>query len=87
MHTKLAFILEIGVILFAANIGGLISRKLKQPAVLGQIIAGIVLGLGMMEKTAMIEHMGGNRCYFSNVYCRTGDGCKKNFRSRANPRP
>ncbi len=58
MHTKLAFILEIGVILFAANIGGLISRKLKQPAVLGQIIAGIVLGLGMMEKTAMIEHMG-----------------------------
>ena len=58
MHTKLAFILEIGVILFAANIGGLISRKLKQPAVLGQIIAGIVLGLGIMEKTAMIEHMG-----------------------------
>lgn len=58
MHSKLAFILEIGVILLAANIGGLISRKLKQPAVLGQIVAGIILGLGIMEKTAIIEHMG-----------------------------
>lgn len=58
MHSKLAFILEIGVILLAANIGGIISRKLKQPAVLGQIVAGIVLGFGIMEKTPMIEHMG-----------------------------
>ncbi len=58
MHSELAFILEIGVILLAANIGGLISRKLKQPAVLGQIIAGIILGLGVMEKTEVIEHMG-----------------------------
>ncbi len=58
MHSELAFILEIGVILLAANIGGLISRKLKQPAVLGQIVAGIVLGLGIMEKTEVIEHMG-----------------------------
>lgn len=58
MHSELAFILEIGVILLAANIGGLISRKLKQPAVLGQIVAGIILGLGIMEKTEVIEHMG-----------------------------
>ncbi len=58
MHSKFAFILEIGVILLAANVGGLISRKLKQPAVLGQIVAGIILGLGIMEKTAIIEHMG-----------------------------
>ncbi len=37
-------LLEIGIILLAANLGGLISKKLKQPAVLGQIIAGMILG-------------------------------------------
>jgi len=50
-------LLEIGIILLAANLGGLLSKKLKQPAVLGQIIAGMILGLGLMHKTEFIEHM------------------------------
>ncbi len=58
MDSKLMFILEISIILFAANIGGFLSRKLKQPAVLGQIISGVILGLFLFEKTPMIESLG-----------------------------
>ncbi len=58
MDSKFMFILEIGVILLSANIGGIISKKLKQPAVLGQIIAGVVLGVFLFEKTPMIESLG-----------------------------
>ncbi len=58
MESKLLFILEIGCILLAANIGGIISRRFKQPAVLGQIIAGVILGLGLLQKTPMIESLG-----------------------------
>jgi len=57
MESKYVFLLEIGVILLAANIGGMISKKLKQPAVLGQIVAGIILGLGIMHKTELINHL------------------------------
>ncbi|MBN2898202.1 MAG: cation:proton antiporter [Clostridia bacterium] len=58
MGSHLEYVLNFGVILLAANVGGIISRKLKQPAVLGQIIAGIILGMGLMEKTAFIEDLG-----------------------------
>ncbi len=58
MESKLAFIFEIGCILLVANIGGIISRRLRQPAVLGQIIAGVILGLGLFQKTPMIESLG-----------------------------
>ncbi len=58
MESKLLFIFEIGCILLAANIGGIVSRRLKQPAVLGQIIAGVILGLGILHKTPMIESLG-----------------------------
>lgn len=58
MESKLAFIWEIGLILLAANIGGIISRKFKQPAVLGQILVGVILGMGILEKTHMIESLG-----------------------------
>jgi len=51
------FLLEIGIILLGANLGGAISRKFKQPAVLGQIIVGIILGMGMIEKTEFINHI------------------------------
>lgn len=57
MESKYFFLLEIGVILLAAHIGGILSKKLKQPAVLGQIIAGMILGLGLMHKTELIEHL------------------------------
>lgn len=58
MESHLQYILNFGVILLAANIGGIISKKFKQPAVLGQIIAGVILGMGIMEKTVFIEDLG-----------------------------
>jgi len=58
MGSHLQYVLNFGVILLAANVGGIISKKLKQPAVLGQIIAGVILGMGLMEKTAFIEDIG-----------------------------
>ena len=51
------FLLQIAILLLGANIGGIISKKLKQPAVLGQILVGIVLGMGFMEKTELINHI------------------------------
>lgn len=57
MESKFAFLLHIGIILLAANIGGIISRRFKQPAVLGQILAGLVLGMGIIEKTDTISHL------------------------------
>lgn len=58
MESKLAYLVDLGVILLAANIGGLISKKFKQPAVLGQIIIGIVLGMGIIHKTELITNVG-----------------------------
>lgn len=58
MESNLSYLLDIGIVLLAANIGGLISKKFNQPAVLGQIIVGIILGLGIVEKTEIIEVMG-----------------------------
>jgi Kef-type K+ transport system membrane component KefB len=57
VESKFAFLLHIGIILLAANIGGIISRRFKQPAVLGQILAGLVLGMGIIEKTDTISHL------------------------------
>ena len=42
MMTKLVF--EIGVIIFAAKLGGIAAEKLKMPSVLGELIAGIIIG-------------------------------------------
>ena len=49
------FILQLAIILAVAHGAGYISVKLKQPAVLGQIIAGIILGIGLIEKSETIE--------------------------------
>lgn len=54
------FLLEICLILIFANIGGYISKRLDQPAVLGQILAGLVIGpsvLNLIEATSFINHM------------------------------
>ena len=40
--TELVF--EIGVILFAARLGGSVMKKLKMPSVLGELLIGIVIG-------------------------------------------
>lgn len=57
MASGLSFLLEMSVILAAAIFGGFISKKLGQPAVLGQIIAGIALGLLSIEKSEFISHI------------------------------
>ncbi len=52
------FFLELAVMLLWAKIGGLISNRLKQPSVLGQIIAGVLLGpmvLGIFQETETIK--------------------------------
>lgn len=54
MESNLEIIFQIGILLLGANIGGLISKNLKQPAVLGQILAGMLLGI-VMEKTEIIS--------------------------------
>ena len=42
---KISYILvRIVIILIAAKIGGYIAEKLKQPSVLGELAAGIILG-------------------------------------------
>ncbi len=60
MKGDLTFLLHIAMILLFANIGGYVSRKLKQPAVLGQIVAGLLLGpsvLALIETTEALKHM------------------------------
>ena len=55
MEKGSVFILQLAIILAVAHGAGYISIKLKQPAVLGQIIAGIILGIGLIEKSETIE--------------------------------
>jgi len=57
LESTLKFLIDLGILLLGANIGGLISQKLKQPAVLGQIIVGIVLGISILKETPFINHM------------------------------
>ena len=55
MDSDYLFILQLAVLLFVAHAAGKISTKLKQPAVLGQIIAGILMGFGLIEKTHSLQ--------------------------------
>ena len=49
MHEDFTFLLDLAIILTFANLGGFISTKLKQPAVLGQILAGLFLGPSILN--------------------------------------
>ena len=49
------FILELAIVLAVAHGAGFVSTKLKQPAVLGQIIAGVIMGALLFKKTELIE--------------------------------
>jgi Kef-type K+ transport system membrane component KefB len=55
MESSYWFMLQLALLLFAANVAGRISEKFKQPAVMGQILIGLVLGAGLMEQTELIE--------------------------------
>jgi len=56
MNSEYMYLINIAGILLAANIGGIISKKLNQPVVLGQILMGVILGATFFEKTELISH-------------------------------
>ncbi len=53
----MTYLLYLAVILFFAKVGGIITKRLNQPEVLGQILMGIVLGL-FLKQTELITDMG-----------------------------
>ncbi len=60
MEEGFGFLIDIAIILLFANIGGFLSAKLKQPAVLGQILAGLIMGpsvLNIIHATGFITNM------------------------------
>jgi Kef-type K+ transport system membrane component KefB len=59
MENGSRFILDLILILVVTNIGGLLSAKLKQPSVLGQILAGLIIGpavLNLVEPSTFISN-------------------------------
>jgi len=46
---ELRFLLDIAILLIGANIGGMIMVKINQPAVLGQILAGLIIGPALLN--------------------------------------
>ncbi|QSX05054.1 cation:proton antiporter [Sedimentibacter sp. zth1] len=58
MEQSSKFLFDVGVILLAANLGGIIAVKFKQPCVLGQILAGLLIGpsvFGIIGETEIIS--------------------------------
>lgn len=43
-HSFVFLLFELSLVLGAAKIGGLIAQKIRQPVVLGELMAGIILG-------------------------------------------
>ena len=43
-HRMMSLALQVGVILFAARLGNLLFTKLRLPSVLGELIAGVIIG-------------------------------------------
>lgn len=44
MHTSASIFLQLAIILTACRLTGLLMRKIKQPQVMGEIIAGVIMG-------------------------------------------
>ena len=55
MESSYLFMLQLAIVLLAAHVAGVISEKLKQPAVMGQILVGLIFGAGLLDKTELIE--------------------------------
>jgi len=49
MSTFLQFAIALVVIILAAKLGGYLSLKLRQPSVLGEILAGLILGPSVLD--------------------------------------
>jgi Kef-type K+ transport system membrane component KefB len=51
IHTE--FILQLTVLLIAASIGGIVASRFRYPSALGELIAGILIGLYALS---VVEH-------------------------------
>lgn len=49
MEHEAGFLLDLALILIFASLGGMLAVKIKQPAVLGQILAGLVIGPALLN--------------------------------------
>jgi len=64
METSTNFLFDLAIILLCANIGGIIAVRFKQPSVLGQILAGLLIGpsvfglIGQSEFIASYSEIG-----------------------------
>jgi CPA2 family monovalent cation:H+ antiporter-2 len=64
VHGPLRFILDLGAAVVAALVGGSIAVRLRQPAVVGYILAGVVIGpftpgfVGDVEEIAVLAEVG-----------------------------
>ena len=57
---SLRFIIDVALILFAAKAFGIVARKLHAPEVVGEIIAGLILGpavIGLVDQSDFISKM------------------------------
>ena len=51
---------DLAIIVIAAKLFGIVARKLRAPQVVGEIIAGLIIGpsvLGLVEQTDFLMHM------------------------------
>jgi Kef-type K+ transport system membrane component KefB len=49
MNSLLQLLLALGLLIAAARLGGVLSRRLGQPAVLGELLVGVVLGPSLLD--------------------------------------
>lgn len=49
MSSTLQLLLSLGIIIFAAKAGGLLATRLRQPAVLGELLVGLLLGPSLLN--------------------------------------
>ncbi len=57
-HGGLNFVIDLAMMLIFANLGGMAAQKLNQPSVLGQILAGLIVGpavLNLIEPNEIIS--------------------------------
>jgi len=53
--SALLFILQLGVLILAARLGGMLFRRLKCPSMLGEVAAGILLGPHLLGRLVVME--------------------------------
>jgi Kef-type K+ transport system membrane component KefB/mannitol/fructose-specific phosphotransferase system IIA component (Ntr-type) len=47
-HRMMVLMLQLGMILFAARLGGIVFERLRMPSVLGELFSGVIIGPGLL---------------------------------------